>query len=202
MGPGKPTCIIMARAPHRHRVKTRLEKSVGSEEALRIYRRLVEHQVGQIPKGWRIVIQYTPAGAEDEMCDWLGAGLIYRNQRGEELGERMTGAMDAVFAEGCGPCFVIGGDCPGLRRTVLERAANLLGGSDVVVGPAVDGGYTLLGLRAPKPDLFRGIAWGSSSVLEETLSRITESGLAVSKLSILEDVDDLGSWERNRHLLD
>jgi rSAM/selenodomain-associated transferase 1 len=202
MGNGKPTCIVMVRAPYLRQVKTRLEQGVGAKEALRIYRRLVEHQVNEIPNDWQTVIQFTPSDAEAEMRKWLGEDLIYRRQIDEELGARLIAAMQTGFTEGLGPCFVIGSDCPGLCRTVLERAVGLLDKADVVIGPAADGGYTLLGLNEPDPALFRGITWGISSVLEQTLSRVAEAGLSVSKLPGLEDVDDVGSWERNRHLLD
>ena len=198
----KPACIIMLRAPRLGRVKTRLANTIGPDEALRVYRLLVERQVAQIPENWRTVIQFTPANAQGEMRKWLGAGPDYRCQQGACLGERMVAAMLGVFADGNGSCILIGGDCPGLDRMMLERAKNLLRDSDVVIGPAGDGGYTLLGLKKPRPNLLSGIAWGTPEVLGQTLARITEAGLTVSKLPVLEDVDDIGSWERNRHLLD
>ena len=198
----EPTCIIMLRAPQLGRVKTRLAQSIGPDEALRIYRLLVERQVAQVPKNWRTVIQFTPANMEGEMRRWLGGGPFYRCQEGHDLGERMIAAVLGGFADGSGPCFLIGGDCPGLDRPRLESAEALLRDSDVVIGPASDGGYTLLGLKEPRPNLLRGVAWGTPEVLGQTLARTTEAGLTVSKLPVLEDVDDIGSWERNRHLLD
>ena len=114
----------------------------------------------------------------------------------------MIAAVLGGFADGSGPCFLIGGDCPGLDRPRLESAEALLRDSDVVIGPASDGGYALLGLKEPRPNLLRGVAWGTPEVLGQTLARTTEAGLTVSKLPVLEDVDDIGSWERNRHLLD
>jgi uncharacterized protein len=71
----------------------------------------------------------------------------------------------------------------------------------VIVGPAVDGGYYLIGLREPQPQLFRGITWSSSTVLADTLSRVEKSGLSHATLASKEDVDDLASWRRAEALL-
>ncbi|HEX2101928.1 MAG TPA: TIGR04282 family arsenosugar biosynthesis glycosyltransferase [Candidatus Synoicihabitans sp.] len=192
----KPVVLAMLKAPRGGEVKTRLARDLGAETAVAIYRRLVERQLSAIPREWSVEVHFTPADAQREMRAWLGSRPSYHPQIGNDLGERLIHAIAGTFGRGARTSIVIGGDCPDLDDPTLREAANALATVDVVLGPAADGGYYLIGLRAPQPQLFRGITWSSATVLPSTLARIEESGLSYVTLPLKEDVDDLASWRR------
>lgn len=200
---GAPELVLLAmlKAPRPGTVKTRLALEVGASAAATIYRRLVEHQMLAIPRGWQVEVHFSPIDAAGEMRSWLGGAHDYHPQLGEDLGERLTHAIAGAFARGGKRVIVIGGDCPGLDEMTLGAASRALDTADVVIGPALDGGYYLIGLKRPAAELFRGIAWSSPTVLESTLSRLREAGLSYARLPAKEDVDDLTSWEKLGKLL-
>ena len=113
-----------------------------------------------------------------------------------DLGSRLISAMDHGFASGADCVFFLGGDCPGLTRSYLEDAEAALGETDMVIAPARDGGYVLLGLRKPMASIFEGIPWSSETVFATTLHIAIAAGLSFRCLPPLEDVDDLESYER------
>jgi rSAM/selenodomain-associated transferase 1 len=176
----------MLKAPVPGLVKTRLAAALGAEEARRIYRRMVE----------RVWAHGTPSGELYLLRAWLGPRARYVPQADGDLGARLTHATAAAFAAGAESVVLLGGDCPGQTHAFFQAAESALAAHDVVIGPARDGGYTLLALRQPQPGLFRDIAWSTGSVLTETLARAASLGLRVALLDPLEDVDDLASWQR------
>jgi rSAM/selenodomain-associated transferase 1 len=202
MKKNETVCAVLLRAPRLGQVKTRLAASLGEERALAIYRALVAKQIGAIPPRWRLEVHFTPVEAEAEMKAWLGGGAILRPQVDGDLGERLIAAVATALAQRAKRCFLIGGDCPALSRPYLEAAEAALADADLVIAPALDGGYALLGLKEARPSLFQGISWGTSVVLEQTLEKIRGAGLTVVSLPPVEDVDDEKSWERNRHLVE
>jgi len=119
-----------------------------------------------------------------------------RLQRGVDLGARLDFAFARAFAREARPVIAIGGDCPGLDATLLQAAATALARSDVVIGPAVDGGYYLLGLRQPVPELFCDMPWGTAKVGPITRQRARAAGWRVRLLKEREDVDDIASLRR------
>jgi len=125
-------------------------------------------------------------GNPQAMRQWLG-DHTFRRQSSGPLGERMKQAFAGVFASASGPVVLIGSDCPELTCDILHQAFLKLATCDLVLGPAADGGYYLIGLRAPQPMLFDDIAWGTSSVLQHTLAKAQT--LAVSQLTKLHDLD-------------
>ena len=191
---------LLLKAPRAGEVKTRLARSVGAERATRIYRALVEHQLAQIPADWRTVIHFAPSDAEAEMRSWLENFSLnqFLPQPNGDLGSRLISAMDHGFASGAGLIFFLGGDCPGLTRSYLEEAEAALGETDMIIAPARDGGYVLLGLRKPMASIFEGIPWSSEFVFAATLRTAVAAGLSFRCLPPLEDVDDLESYERQR----
>jgi rSAM/selenodomain-associated transferase 1 len=133
------------------------------------------------------------------MAELFGGDLRYREQAGEELGQRMHGAFVDAFEERGSRVVMIGSDCPGLTADRLGEALDALRRQDMVLGPASDGGYYLIGLSRPEPGLFEGIAWGGERVLTQTLSQADGLGLSVHRLGVLSDVDrpeDLHVWRR------
>lgn len=199
--PAAPVILAMLKAPRAGFVKTRLAREIGAVAAAGVYRRLVEHQMTALPRGWPIEIHTAPADAIPEMQTWLGVERACFPQAGGDLGARLIHATESAFARHGRPMIVIGGDCPGLGAMILDAARAALRTTDVALGPAVDGGYYLIGLQRPRRELFRGIPWSSESVLKTTLERVRETGLRSSLLPVLEDVDDLTSWRRVQKLL-
>ncbi len=129
------------------------------------------------------------------MASWLGEGFIYRPQGPGDLGRKMLRAFRGAFREGSEMAALVGSDLPGLGLRIVEEAFGFLRRADLVLGPARDGGYYLVGMKAPCPGLFEGIPWGTALVLEETLARAQRLGLGVELLEPLADVDrpeDLG----------
>jgi rSAM/selenodomain-associated transferase 1 len=126
-------------------------------------------------------------------------------QRGRDLGERLSWAIATTFADNnhnnttvnkavqahknIEGVFVVGTDCPSLSAEYLKTACSMLAHYDAVIGPAEDGGYVLLGLKAPNAELFKGVEWGGSAVLEQTLSKLRKFNLSYFELPILADID-------------
>lgn len=191
-----PLVLLFLKAPRAGLVKTRLAQDLGPTRAVRVYRRLAATQLRRIPATWPVEIQYTPRGARAEMRAWLGVRGTLRLQRGGDLGARMQAAFARAFARGARPVLAIGGDCPGLDATRLGTAVGALARADVVLGPARDGGYYLIGLRRPAPELFRDIPWSTDRVWRTTQQRAWAAGHQVHLLPKLEDVDDLASLRR------
>lgn len=196
-----PTVALMLKAPVGGRVKTRLAADIGEQEACLAYRRLVEHQIGKIPVGWRIEVHVDPPDAGGTMRTWLGSRPVYVPQAGGDLGVRLSAALNPGAAAGTVPVdrfpvIFLGGDCPYLDEADLVAAEKLLESHEVVLGPAVDGGYVLIGMNKPHPELFQGIEWSTEHVLGQTLERARRTGLSVALLPEREDVDDLASWNR------
>lgn len=197
------TLVVFAKEPRPGQVKTRLARSVGAAEAAAIYRRMALAIIGTLRDGpWSTTIRYAPDTAIEAIRSWLGDDrLSFIPQGPGDLGSRMRRAVRAALeagGEGHRVC-VIGTDAPDVDRPLVERAFALLEqGSDVVLGPAEDGGYYLIGLAEDHPELFRDIAWSTPDVLESTRERIRRTGLEWSELPVLADVDDLADLERLR----
>jgi rSAM/selenodomain-associated transferase 1 len=120
-------------------------------------------------------------------------------QQGDDLGARMHAALAATLAaHPPAGCLLIGTDCPALSPRDLQRAAAALAAHDVVLVPALDGGYVLIGLRRPQPALFDGIDWGTPAVLEATRARIAAAGLRAAELPPLPDLDTAADYHAAR----
>jgi rSAM/selenodomain-associated transferase 1 len=188
--------VIFTRAPRQGRVKTRIAKDLGDARALAIHRELTERTLAAA-RGLRdaqVVVAHTPADAGDEMRAWLGDDLGYEPQRGRDLGQRMAAAIDARLSSGSSRVVVVGSDVPDLTTAILDEAFTSLHASDVVIGPAADGGYYLIGMKALHRSLFERIPWSSAETLARTLAAIRDAGLGVHLLEILRDVDTVVDW--------
>ena len=125
---------------------------------------------------------------------WSTGGFDRTVQEGDDLGQRMEKAIRDAFANGAERVVIIGSDCPGITSDLLVEAFAALQESDVVLGPATDGGYYLLGMRQLEPQFFRNIAWSTDSVAEVTRKRARDQGLSLTELPTLSDVDYLEDW--------
>ncbi|WP_221030765.1 TIGR04282 family arsenosugar biosynthesis glycosyltransferase [Actomonas aquatica] len=194
----KPTVLMFVKAPVLGAVKTRLAATVGDDEALRAHCWLVQRQVSQLPADWPLEVHYAPGteAAEAQMREWLGEadGRTFWPQPEEDLGGRLRAATAAAFGREAEAVLLIGGDCPELDEAGLRDAARALERAPVVLGPARDGGYYLLGMRRPRLELLDGIAWSTSEVAAQTRARADEAGVAVAELPMRGDVDTAEDW--------
>ncbi len=143
-------------------------------------------------------------GSVAQMRMLFGTEWHYAEQGPGNLGERLGRAFDDAFKAGCKQVVAIGTDCPQLTPDLIRSAFYALREKDLVLGPARDGGYYLIGLRAPHL-VFDAIPWGTDRVLAQTLKRAHELRLDVQQMIDLDDVDrpqDLPVWERVRANLD
>jgi len=125
-----------------------------------------------------------------DVTAWLGTDVQYRGQTPGDLGERMRAAIDDELRGATAVC-VVGTDIPGLDESTLRQAFDALETHDVVIGPATDGGYYLIGMTRTRPELFDGIPWSTARVLDLTLERAEAAGLSVARLEPRTDVDTL-----------
>ena len=183
--------LVFLKAPRPGQVKTRLAADIGDDAAARVYRDLAERVLAQtapVEHEYGRLVFFAPEGARAEVAQWLPDETLVA-QEGADLGRRMDTAFAAAFAHGASRAALIGTDVPRLSRAHVREALAALDRCPVVLGPATDGGYYLVGLRQRQPDLFRDVAWGTSSVCTATLDRAARLGLAVHLLPPLRDVD-------------
>jgi hypothetical protein len=180
---------ILAKAPVAGAVKTRLIPALGAEGAAALHARMIELTVETACKAsiGPVTLWVTPAPPHacfTALASRFPMGLAV--QPDGDLGARMLAACQAAAA----PVIVIGTDCPALTWAHLREAADVLrGGSDIVVIPAEDGGYVLIGSRQPQPNLFADMTWGTDMVMAETRRRLGQGGLTWRELPPLWDVD-------------
>lgn len=186
--------VVFVKAPRAGQVKTRIAETAGPERAREIYLRLVKQVVESMRALQNVELRFSPDDAGAEVQPWLQGGWTASAQGEGDLGERLHRAFSDAFAAGAERVVIIGSDCPEVRTADVRTAWRELKSHDIVVGPAVDGGYWLIGLSAPQPDLFKGIAWSSDQVLGETLARAKSLKLRIQLLRILTDIDTEEDW--------
>jgi rSAM/selenodomain-associated transferase 1 len=196
VNPESVAIAVMAKAPVPGLTKTRLIPTIGAHAAAVLQERLTEHAlaVALAADTGPVTLWCTPHTTHAAFRE-LGARLpvTLRQQPEGDLGARMLAAIIA----GNGPVLVTGTDCPALQPGHLHAAAAALqDGADVVLIPAEDGGYVLIGMRAPHAPLFDAIAWGGDTVLAETRERIAALGLTAVELDTLWDVDTDADFAR------
>ncbi len=199
----KECLIIFTRYPEPGKTKTRLIPVLGAEGAATLQRQMTEQKLAQVRElqaAYPVSVEvHFTGGNEQLMQSWLGSSLIYQRQSEGDIGCRMASAFQASFEAGMNSVVLIGIDCPDLNAQLMAEAFQALHQHDLVLGPAVDGGYYLIGLRRLIPELFTGIRWSTAEVLPETLRIAHRLELAVAKLRLLSDVDrpeDLSVWKQ------
>jgi len=206
---GRDRIIVFTRQPEPGATKTRLIPALGPDGAARLHRALTEHTLAQAScyRKAEIEIQWT-GGDEKSMRAWLPEPNRLRKQSDGDLGARMAQALRAAFADGVDRAVVVGCDSPDLGPETYDAAFNALSGHDVVIGPATDGGYYLIGARTSAAraiaPLFSDMPWGTDQVFEATLARLDRSDLTHMQIAVLDDIDrpeDLPAWERHHDKL-
>ena len=190
--------VIMAKAPHPGNVKTRLKGSLTDEERMALYERLVHGTVERLRdiEDTDTFITYTPREHSEYFSRF---GLSMFVQEGSGLGERMHLALTHVLGMGYEAAALVGVDIPGLGPVEVQEAIRLLARADVVFGPALDGGYYLVAMHRPLPEVFGHIEWSVPDTLRQSLDRAAGAGLSTALGPVLGDVDtpeDLADLER------
>jgi rSAM/selenodomain-associated transferase 1 len=185
--------VIFAKAPQPGAVKTRLIPALGADGAATLARAMLAHTLQQALAAGLDAVELCLSPAPGDLA-WQGValpeGVDYTAQGEGDLGERMDRAMQRALNLHPGPVLLIGTDCPALGSAHLREAARQLAQHDAVLLPVADGGYVLVGLRAPCPALFSHMAWSTSSVAAETRQRLASLDLSVWQGPVLHDIDE------------
>lgn len=191
----KTALIVFQKNEILGRVKTRLAATLGPEEALKIYQILIAHThqvIQSIPADtYLFYSDYVPEKAEIKAPNFHP-----QVQKGKDLGDRMKNAFEFVFNYKYERVLIIGTDCATLKPTHIQTAIQKLDFVDVVIGPAEDGGYYLLGMKNLVPNLFSDMQWSTENVLKETIDRLIQEGISYDYLETLSDVDRQEDWDK------
>ena len=188
---------LFVRAPRHGQVKTRLAQTIGADAALAAHETLVEHALSSLTGAPDFAVQIWSTSTHQNFMQWCADyHVTFELQSGADLGERMHDALARLCREGH-RAIIVGSDCPSVDRQYVRSAFAALDDCDLVLGPAEDGGYGLIGVQQfPVPDVFSGVRWGSAEVLEQTLVLAKNARLEVTLLPVLWDVDEYPDWQR------
>ncbi len=199
----KHRLIVYAKCPLPGYAKTRLGTDIGTEQAAGVYARLL----------YSYLLNLLRAGLEDTCIELSVAALadvpfftaafpelVVQPQVAGDLGARMTASFSQAFAAGAQAAVLTGSDIPGLDSHLVCDAFEVLAEAPIVIGPARDGGYYLIGMRAPGFALFDGIEWSTQRVLAQTEALAQSQGLPLAHLCELDDIDTGKAFERWRQV--
>lgn len=180
--------IIFTKNPVKGKVKTRLAKDLGDDNALKVYKLLLAHSY-KVTSGLPVAkhVYYSKKIASDDQ--WSNGDFEKRLQKGEDLGEKMKNAFTEGFEEGFKRIVLIGTDLYELETEDIQNAFAYLKKHDYVMGPASDGGYYLIGMNSLNSEIFKNKEWGASSVFRETLKNM--EGFRTRLLRTQNDIDEL-----------
>lgn len=185
------TLVVFAKAPQPGAAKTRLIPALGAEGAANLARRMLAHTLQQALAAGAGPVELCMSPAPGDIA-WQGvelpAGVTCTAQGEGDLGQRMARAVARATAQG--PVLLFGTDCPALTAAHLMEADRQLARHDAVLLPVADGGYILIGLKAPCPELFTDMPWSTPAVAAETLRRMAALGLRVWQGPTLHDIDE------------
>ncbi len=197
----KKAVIIFSKYPRKGEVKTRLAKTLGNDFATLFYKNCAEHTFAETlklaTKNVTPFLFYSNQKDKQKINSWVNKKFTLYSQAGGDLGERMKNAFNSIFSLGIEKVIIIGSDLPDISAKIISDAFDLLDSNDVVIGPAFDGGYYLLGLNKMVTALFEGISWSSSEVLNSTISKLNSLNLTYHLLPKLLDIDteaDIVNW--------
>jgi len=196
--------ILFVKYPEKGKVKTRLAKDIGNEKALLIYKKLVSKLLNQIDSNnYDISIYYFPENKKNEVKKWINLPDIkYLPQSGDDLGARMLNAFKDSISLKYAKTVIIGTDCLEINDNIISKSFYLLDDSDLVLGPATDGGYYLIGLKTIIEPLFKNISWSTEKVFKQTLNKAKELNIKYKYLDFLSDIDTLEDLNYYKYLID
>lgn len=190
--------VVLAKAPVAGTVKTRLAPRLGAEGAARLHEILVHRTLRTALEAavGAVELCAAPSAKHPFFAACAREYAVALSEQGEgDLGDRIARVIERVTQSGA-RVVVVGADCPALDAAYLREAVQALDRSDVVLGPAEDGGYVLVAARRLVPEMFRGLCWGTETVLADTRSRLGEVGVAWRELDTLWDLDRPEDYER------
>jgi rSAM/selenodomain-associated transferase 1 len=201
-----PAVVIMCKAPRAGESKTRLAPLVSGEGAAALAGRFFADAAASLGRvAAALFVAYAPADGRAALEEALrgradGPGPRWLRQRGRDLGERLAAVVEEVFGLGCGPVAVVGADSPTLPPAYVARALDALarGEWDAALGPTDDGGYYLVALNRPAPELFRGVEWSTPRAYAQTATNAARLGLRLLELPRWYDVDTPADLRRLR----
>jgi rSAM/selenodomain-associated transferase 1 len=188
----RPVIIVMVKAPRAGLVKTRLMPRLSANEAAELAAcfalDVVDKALRVVPQ---VIVTYAPADGRAALEAILQGKLLWLEQRGADLGARIESAIEHASSLGFGPIIVTGTDSPTLPHSIIETARDALAAkqADITLGPTTDGGYYLVGLRKPVPDLFQNIDWSTPHAYEQTARNAAQANLRPLRLPTWYDVD-------------
>jgi rSAM/selenodomain-associated transferase 1 len=185
---------IFARVPKAGKVKTRLIPALGEEGALAAYETLLNQISQNLQALQNVRVFCTPEQGENKLKKMFPKTLKYSLQIGDNMGSKLLNALDQLLKSSTS-AVIIGADCQFVKEDDIRSAFDELRKNDVVLGPAKDGGYWLIGMRRLHSELFQEISWGTSTVFEQTLEKSHGLNLKTGILRELYDIDTPGDWE-------
>ena len=191
----KNLLIIFTKNPELGKCKTRLAKSIGDTAALEVYKKLLQHtaKVTQDLSADKVVFNNTEPIDQD---DFSSTHFSKKNQRGDDLGEKMSNAFQEGFQNNYEKVVIIGSDLYDLQTRDIDEAFLQLTHNDYVIGPAKDGGYYLLGMKKFTPEVFQEINWSTATVLKETLHILKNKKVALlTQKNDIDTIDDIKNIE-------
>lgn len=186
----KKAIIIFLKYPELGRAKTRLAATIGDENALTIYKELLNH-THEITKNLEADKFLFYDKVSENKMPWDEHSYFTAYQKESDLGGRMLDAFEQVFNKGYSKVLIVGSDCYELNQNIIEQAFLQLETSDVVIGPAKDGGYYLLGLKSLVKEIFMDVAWSTETVFATTEKILQKLSLKLSLTPTLSDIDTI-----------
>jgi hypothetical protein len=188
----KDCLIVFAKEPQAGKVKTRLRGELSPGACVRLYKAFLKDtlSLARRVKCFARVLAYASCRAQPGYLKSIGRDFIFYEQKGKALGGKMLDAFDFAWRMYCDKIVIMGSDSPNLPAKRINDAFKLLDTSDIVLGPSLDGGYYLIGLKAPCAGIFKGVRWSSQTVLARTLKNALNLGKKVSTLKSWYDVDE------------
>ncbi len=194
----KNLIIVFVRTPELGKVKTRLAKSIGDVSALTIYKLLLKHTETVLHDlSFDKVVYYSEKVEENDF--WEARLFEKKRQKGADLGKRMQHAFETAFEKGYQKVLIIGSDLFDLKSIHITTAFEALENHDLTIGPSLDGGYYLLGMKELYPAVFKNKKWGTDSILENTLKDLQQQN--VKLLEALNDIDTFEDLQQQPDLL-
>lgn len=198
--------IVFARLPQKGKVKTRLAKTLGEDFALGFYKICAEYVLNECRKisssQTSIYIFHPDENDVILIKKWAGNDFRFLPQRGNDIGQKMLNAFKEVFNKGVKRAILIGTDIPAISSSIISEAFTLLNQNEVVIGPAEDGGYYLLGMKKIYEFMFEKIEWGSDKVLASTLDILVNNNIKreiVTELIDIDNEENLKKWMSAGH---
>lgn len=196
--PGQKLLLIFVKTPLPGKVKTRLAADIGDEQAVRIYRQLIDHtKVVAARVDPDIQKQVWYSGKQPPKQFWESNNVQLLQQPEGSLGQKMASAFMSGFQSGFQKIVIVGSDCYQLRARHISQAFERLKKFEVVLGPSLDGGYYLLGMSRWMQPLFKNKSWSTDRLYTETVATLRQHKLRYSELEPLNDIDTLEDLEKS-----